>query len=136
MEIKHKASLFVVAVTVGIFFIAGPIAVMLSVGEFHFLMGLLVIIGGSLSFFGVHGLSKRDHDLIIINNDGITQMKGESGVRIHATDIEMIRTYADISGRGVSILLKQGGVISFDCRQYCSPKKFIQCCKMAHLPCA
>ncbi|MBK8794755.1 MAG: hypothetical protein IPN59_16930 [Holophaga sp.] len=136
MEIKHKASHFVVAVLAGFFFMGGPIAIMTSVGEFHFLMGLLVVIGGVLSFFGVHGLLQREHDLILINQHGITQMKGNTGTSIHAEDIEIIKTYADISGRGISILLKQGEVICFDCRHYCSPKKFIKYCKMADLPCA
>ena len=136
MEIKHKPSLFIAMIIGGIFFLWLSVGIMWSMKEFHILMGLLTLLGGGMSFFGVHGLLNRDHNLIIINEHGISQYKGETGGRIHASDIELIRPYADISGRGVSILLTNGEVVNFDCRHYCSVKKFVKYCKKANLPCA
>jgi hypothetical protein len=136
MEIKHKASLFVAMIIGGILFLWLSIGIMWSMKEFHILMGLLTLLGAAMSFFGVHGVLTRDRNLIIINEHGISQFKGDTGGRIHVSEIEMIKPFADISGRGVAILLANGEIINFDCRHYCSVKKFIKYCKKANLPCA
>ena len=136
MEIKPKLSIFIAALLGGLFFIWFSTGIMLTMNEFHILMALITLFGCALSFFAVHRILNRKHNLIIINEHGITQTHYSVGHKIHVSDIEQIKPYVGFSLRGVQIQLKDGQVIHFDCRHYCSVRKFILYCKKANLPCA
>jgi hypothetical protein len=136
VEIKPKASLFIAALLGGLFFVWFPVAIMIAMETFHIMMALLALFGCALSLFAVHGILNRKHNLIIINEHGITQTKGAEAHQIHVSDIELIKPHIDFSVRGIAIQLKDGQEIQFDCRHYCSVKKFIKYCQQAKLPCA
>ena len=136
MEIKPKISLFIAALIGGLFFIWFPISIMLAMETFNIIMAFLALIGCALSLFAVHGILNRKNQLIIVSEHGITQTKGSEAYQIHVSDIELIRPYVAFSVRGVAITLKDGKEIHFDCRHYCSVKKFLKYCQRAKLPCA
>jgi len=136
LEIRHRASLYIAAIIGGCFFIWFSLGIMLGTGEFHILIALVTAFGCAFSFLGVYGLFNRKHDSITISEHGITYRKGERGFQIHVSDIDHIQPWAGIGGRGVTLKLKSGKSVTFDCRSYCSPKNFIKYCKNANLPCA
>lgn len=136
MEIKPRASLFIAALVGGLFFIWFPVGIMIAMKTFHILMALLALFGCALSLFAIHGILNRKHNLIIISEHGITQTKGSQAYQIHTSDIESIEPHIDFSIRGIAIHLKDGQEVRFDCRHYCSVKKFMNYCQKANLPCA
>jgi hypothetical protein len=136
MELKPKPAPFILAVLGGMFFIWFSVGIMLSFKEFFWFLGILTVLGGALSLFGVHIFLTRKHRTLTIDPSGITFTNFEQNMHAPADQISQIREIASLRGRGVEISFKSGGASFIDCRHYCQPKAFIKYCQEAGLPCA
>ena len=136
MIVKTKLSTFIALTIGGFFFMWVAFGIMNGIGEFHWALAVLAVLGVLWSFFGVHILRTRKHNLLEINESGISRhgLKGSS--QLPADEIQEIKAWSGLRGRGVQIHLKNGEIIKFDCRLFCSPNKFIAYCRKAGLPCA
>lgn len=140
MTLKPQLSTFIAALVGGLFFIWMSAGILYNVESYSigaaFGIAIPGIFGCVLSFLAVHTLLHRKHKLIIIEPDGITFTNFGQATHFSSHDIESIGEFAQFRGRGISIQLKNGEVVQFDCRHHCSTSKFLKLCKKQGLPCA
>jgi len=136
MVLKPKPTVFILAVPAGAFFIWASGTAMINLREFSWGISIFGLLGCLLSFVGVHSLLNRSRNVIVIDESGITITRFGKSLRISRLEIESIKPFAELRGRGISIQFNDGQVFQFSCREYCSISRFIEHCKTVGLPCA